>query len=250
MNLTLCLGVFQRQSGNSECVCRSSSDRAGVYLGTCVVCFAEEGQPVCMVQLGKVLSHGEQAGCTPRKCVAGELQRQTPEVACGWGLGGEGCPQTHSKTIELTMWLRAEENMYCHRRYKPDGLILPTTPSNKEAGMSPMSPDPFVKHSHLPGSCRRLIWGGGGPWELKFKHHQVSGSICGGCEEKCCVAASNGPVTVLLTKPSSRPSTLPGEKSLIPSYLKVREASWPVLGPTGRETPLPTLSPSRHGRGL
>ena len=35
-----------------------------------LVCFAEEGQPVCMVQLGKVLSHGEQAGCTPRKCEA------------------------------------------------------------------------------------------------------------------------------------------------------------------------------------
>lgn len=103
-------------------------------LGDLGCVLAEEGRPVCTGQLRKVLSHGEQAGCTPRKCAAGALQRQTPEVACGRGLGGEGCPQTHSKTVELTMWLRAEENTYCHRRYKPDGLILPTTLQTKKWG--------------------------------------------------------------------------------------------------------------------
>ena len=143
MNLTLCLGVLQRQSGNSEYVCRSSSDRAGVYLGTWVVCFAEEGRPVCTGQLVKVWAMVSKLGAPPRKYAAGVPPRRTPEVACGWGLGGEGCPQTHSKTIELTMWLRAEENTYCHRRYKPDGLILPTTPSNKEAGDEPHVPRSF-----------------------------------------------------------------------------------------------------------
>ena len=234
MNLTLCLGVFQRQGGNSEYVCRSSSDRAGVYLGTWVVCFAEEGRPVCTGQLGKVLSHGEQAGCTPRKCAVGALQRQTPEVACGRGLGGEGCPQTHSKMLSWPCgWGQRKTHIVIGDTSQMVWSSLPLLQTKKWGWAT-------CPQILLLNIVIYLAVAGG--WYGEEEAHEnwnsntikVQAASVEGVRKSAVWQHPMGqsPCCSLSPHPGHQPCL---GRSLIPSYLKVREARWPVLGPTGRE---------------